>query len=612
MTKLSRLSIGIGLSVVALLAAGTLGFFALASSYQSEYQGKIYPGLSIGTIDVGALSPEDAKTRVQQHLDALLTTGLMFRLDGKQTNLTSSQDPFIQYEVEQSVQRAFAWGRDGSFLQNSLKRFNLRWSSVSLPVAFTVQQEAIKTALFKELRPSLKLTEDAKLVAQFDEASKQVTTSITPEKVGTTIDLDSVWPTLSQQAGRFAFEPIDLPTTHLEPTLTQGDIQPLLPRVSEVLKAGPLHLTAEKQDWYIKPSVFAKWMTAEKTDSGIRLAADRELLAKDVQPLVNGFLVPVTNGKLVLEPNGDGYKMKDFVAPVEGVAFDDASTTQAVNNYFATAPTSTAVEITLAKVTPVIEGDDAARLGIKEALGTGRSNFARSPANRRHNIALGEQRVNGTLIAPGQEFSMLKTLGAVTGENGWLPELVIKGNKTTPEYGGGLCQIGTTAFRTAMESGLEITERQNHSYRVSYYEPAGTDATIYEPAPDFKFRNNTDHWILITGNIKGDNVSFTIWGTSDGRKGMYTYPKIWNIVQPPPTKLIETLDLKPGQKKCTESAHAGAEASIDYIVTSATGEKKVVTFHSKYRPWQAVCLVGVEKLTETNTGVDQTGGNNLN
>ena len=204
---------------------------------------------------------------------------------------------------------------------------------------------------------------------------------------------------------------------------------------------------------------------------------------------------------------------------------------------------------------------------------------------------------------------MLKVLIPFTEKAGWLPELVIKGNKTVPELGGGLCQIGTTLFRAILASGLPITERQSHSYRVRYYEPAGADATIYEPRPDFRFVNDTGNYLLINGYVEGDEVTFEVWGTKDGRTTLFTgrnetssifklLPKIFNITPPPPKKIVETLDLAPGKTKCTETAHAGADAEFTYSVTYANGTVKKETYRSHYRPWQAVCLVGVEKLTE--------------
>ncbi|MCD4694365.1 VanW family protein, partial [bacterium] len=191
-------------------------------------------------------------------------------------------------------------------------------------------------------------------------------------------------------------------------------------------------------------------------------------------------------------------------------------------------------------------------------------------------------------------------------------ELVIKGNKTVPEFGGGLCQVATTMFRTAITTGLKITERSSHSYRVFYYEPAGTDATIYVPKPDFMFINDTPNHILIQYRIEGNDLFFDLWGTNDGRKVTSTDPVIYNITNPAPTKIIETTDLKPGERKCTESAHKGAEAYFDYIVEYNDKEKKERRFYSKYSPWRAVCLEGVEKLSTENNNTTGENGKNDN
>jgi len=110
--------------------------------------------------------------------------------------------------------------------------------------------------------------------------------------------------------------------------------------------------------------------------------------------------------------------------------------------------------------------------------------------------------------------------------------------------------------------------------------------------------NDTGSYILIRTAIEGDELIFTFWGTKDGRAASQTEPRVYNITAPPPTKYIETLDLAPGTKKCTESAHAGADAEFTYSVAYPDGTEKDTTFTSHYRPWQAVCLVGVEKLSE--------------
>lgn len=166
---------------------------------------------------------------------------------------------------------------------------------------------------------------------------------------------------------------------------------------------------------------------------------------------------------------------------------------------------------------PKITSTDAERLGITGFLGEGRTSFAGSPKNRVFNIKRAIEQFQGVLIAPDEEFSFVQRLGDVDGEHGYLPELVIKRGKTEPEFGGGICQVSTTLFRAALNTGMKITERKNHAYPVSYYRPYGMDATIYIPKPDFRFKNNTGAHILIQVSIEEKELVFRLYGTPDGR-----------------------------------------------------------------------------------------------
>ena len=96
--------------------------------------------------------------------------------------------------------------------------------------------------------------------------------------------------------------------------------------------------------------------------------------------------------------------------------------------------------------------------------------------------------------------------------------MVIKKDKTVPEYGGGLCQVSTTAFRAAINTGLEITRRTAHAFPVVYYDPQGFDATIYPPWPDLRFINNTPSYVLVQTKINDYDLIFEFYGTNDGRK----------------------------------------------------------------------------------------------
>ena len=178
----------------------------------------------------------------------------------------------------------------------------------------------------------------------------------------------------------------------------------------------------------------------------------------------------------------------------------------------------TKVAVSMKEYRPAIfSSDDFAKLQFPSLLTTGTTSFAGSPSNRIHNIIVGTEKFNGVVVMPGETFSFNNYLGQVDAENGYLPELVIKENVTTPEFGGGICQISTTAFRAAVYAGLQVTDRHNHSYPVSYYGAPGFDATVYEPAPDFKFKNDMKTPILLKTSVIGSKVNFEVWGTADGR-----------------------------------------------------------------------------------------------
>lgn len=167
-------------------------------------------------------------------------------------------------------------------------------------------------------------------------------------------------------------------------------------------------------------------------------------------------------------------------------------------------------------------------LGIDTLVGKGESDFTGSPVNRRHNISVGASKFNGVVIDKDEEFSFLTTLGPVDKSTGYLPELVIKQDKTVPEFGGGMCQVSTTCFRAEVNTGLRTTERQNHAYPVQYYSPQGTDATVYIPHPDLKFVNDTPGPILIQTRIVGNILTFEFFGKSDGRRVELEGPTVSN------------------------------------------------------------------------------------
>lgn len=173
---------------------------------------------------------------------------------------------------------------------------------------------------------------------------------------------------------------------------------------------------------------------------------------------------------------------------------------------------------------PTIKLSDTNKLGINELLAVGESNFTGSSSNRKTNIRVGSSKYEGVIVAAGQEFSFNENLGEVDAAHGFLPEMVIKKDGVIPEFGGGLCQVSTTMFRTAMNAGFPITARRNHSFAVAYYAPQGTDATIYPGASDLKFVNDSPSNILIHTKIEGTKLYFEFYGTKDERTVAFEGP----------------------------------------------------------------------------------------
>ena len=219
-------------------------------------------------------------------------------------------------------------------------------------------------------------------------------------------------------------------------------------------------------------------------------------------------------------------KVSVFSLSEKGLSLDEDKSAEKIVSYLKNNEKSDFIDLPYNEIEPTIVTSATDDMKIDTLIGEGRSNFRGSPKNRIFNIKVATERFDGILIKPGEDFSFVQILGEVDGEHGYLPELVIKKDKTEPEFGGGICQVSTTAFRAAIYSGLKITARQNHAYPVAYYNPQGMDSTIYIPRPDLRFKNDTPNYILIQTKIEGTELIFQFYGTSDGRKTKVIGPTI--------------------------------------------------------------------------------------
>lgn len=249
---------------------------------------------------------------------------------------------------------------------------------------------------------------------------------------------------------------------------------------------------------------------------------------------------------------------------------------------------------------PKIKNGDANDLGIKDLLGRGTSSFKHSTNIRNMNVEKGASIINRILVAPDETFSFIKNLGEVTLEAGYKKAYIIRQGKTELDVGGGVCQVSTTLFRAMLDAGLNITARQNHAYRVVYYEEdskPGFDATVFIPNPDLKFINDTGHYVLIQSTYDGINkkLTYEIYGTNDGRKVEISNYKQWGSQAPPPDVWIDDPTLPLGQVVQDEHRIPGLKTAFDWTVTKSDGTiLHQKTFQSVFVPWAAVYRRGTK------------------
>jgi vancomycin resistance protein YoaR len=604
----TKKTIFISLSIILFLLIFLLSFNYIFNTFFSN---QIYPNVYFNNINMGGLTKEEAAKIISEKIQVFENSGIKIELKNRQIiwhNTVSSFDPDLAYQsvvfnVDSSVDKMYLLGRQGNIKDIFFKLKSLFFKT-QIGVDFLIEKEILSKFLNDNFSDLTVLANDAKL--SFVEENGKIVFFITPENSGKEIDFNIFFKDMEENIKNLKTDTIELSLVDKIPTIIKDNVVGIENEAQLLLELIPKELIYEEKNktFIIDNKTFASWLCLKnKFFQDKIIGVEISLSDEEISKYFDDKIKDEVNQEPILPKfEFKDNKVTSFESGKDGLKINYEQSIKNIKEAFEKRNMDKIP--LLVEIDPVPKIDSINELGIESVIGTGHSNFAGSSANRRHNIKTGASKINGLIIKPGEEFSLLKALGETDASAGYLPELVIKGDKTTLEYGGGLCQIATTMFRTALATGLPITERRNHSYRVSYYEPAGTDATIYIPNPDLKFINDTGNNILIQTRFEGDNdVYFDFWGKSDGRIVSSTVPVIFNIVKPAPTKIVETTELPVGQKKCTESAHNGAQTYFDYTVIyspETENEKKVVTrFNSKYVPWQAVCLLGVEKLSTT-------------
>ena len=202
-------------------------------------------------------------------------------------------------------------------------------------------------------------------------------------------------------------------------------------------------------------------------------------------------------------------------------------------------------------------------------LGKYTTDYSSSSNDRAYNIKLACEKINGYVLAPGEEFSYNDVVGPRTVKRGFRIANVYVGNTVQPGIGGGICQVSSTMYNSVVFADLEITARRNHTLPVSYV-PLGRDATVSYGATDFKFKNNTNYPVEIKAIAEGGLNTIIILGTDEHPEREIKIVTSQTGTSSPKVIVEKDPELPEGEIK-VESAGTNGSSHISYKVVYENG-----------------------------------------
>ncbi|HEX9679644.1 MAG TPA: peptidoglycan binding domain-containing protein, partial [Candidatus Saccharimonadales bacterium] len=441
--------IGVSVFIVVVLV-GLGGLLA----YDVVYADRIYKGVAINGVDLAGMTRQQAYDTLQEIEQNLQASGIVFQHEQQSITLqpviipTDDPDlakPILQYDWRRTLDLSQGYGRLSNPFANAVQKLR----AASIGISLQPYVEIDETELLKILRERFNEFERPPVDAQLRIVNGQA--EVQSEIDGFVFTYESALRQLRDQALEFHFSPISLSLEPRAAQIKKAETGSAVAGLNSVLDIPEITLTFQGRNWRISQATLHDWLAFQRTGEGDVVVGlkpqDLEeflsLIAQDINVESQDAKFEITNNRVV-----------EFQPSLEGREVDIEATIDLINGMIllganvGDAPESAqTLELVVAVTPPKVAVGQLNELGIKEKLGEGRSNFAGSPANRRHNIAVGVASLNGILIAPDETFSQLSALGEIEASTGYLPELVIKGDRTIPEYGGGLCQISSTTFR---------------------------------------------------------------------------------------------------------------------------------------------------------------------
>jgi vancomycin resistance protein YoaR len=498
-------------AIAVLIGAGIGGF----AWVQARHHGRLAGGVRIMGVDVGGLTRTQALGRLQASLDRSGVQTAILRTPDGGTLALPLERLGIRVDLAATVDKALLRGRSKVL---GLTVYAGGSGSVELVVRVRpgIYVQGLAVVRDKVDVPAV----DATLSMQ---AGKLV---VVPPQDGRTVD--DVAFERDLLASVATLKPFDgaVPTTVLAPAVSMLDAQTLAATATQYLSR-PLTLRLRGRQIKLTPAQMAPLLTVNKGDTAgqypltfdnPRAAAFLHRAFGSVERPARDATVAIRNKRAVILDSADGtaIDMVRLVADMDSAVSDRGGLRT--------------VFVRLTTVYPRYTTDALQQMGLSALGSEFTTYFPPTNAQRAANIQLCAKLVDGTVVPAGRVFSLNDTVGPRTLNRGFDYAPVIADGVLMQGVGGGVCQFATTLFNAVFFAGLPVVERHPHQFAIEHY-PLGRDAAVSWGSYDFKFRNNTDHALMVRSWADKDSLTVVIVGTT-GRSVTYDTSPMRQIRQP--------------------------------------------------------------------------------
>ncbi|MDO8308120.1 MAG: VanW family protein [Actinomycetota bacterium] len=447
------------------------------------------------------------------------------------------------------------------------------------------------------------------------------------------VDDDALAVQTSLIADALAVPPVE-PTLEIidgEPVLTAGKAgrsldqeataQALIDAV--LVKRAPVQATVVKVEPSVTPEAQEEAMTLARAAVGAPVAVRAESVTANISGKAIGRALSFTVVDGTFMPSLDGAALHNAIrkelSPIEedgrdatfrirkgtprvvkskvGRGVSDEALAVAVGQVLAEPRGQRTVTVPVGVRQPSLTTEQAEALGITERLSTFTQSFPYA-AYRVQNIGQAAERINGTLLLPGETFSLNDTILERTEKNGYTEGFVVgEGGVFAEALGGGVSTSATAAWTAAFYAGMERVQTVAHSIYISRYKP-GLEATVAWGLFDLKFRNDMPTAVFITSSITNGSITVSFWGTKEFDKIEAEYGNRTNI------RKFDTIYDK--SKECLgQGGVDGFTITVDRVFYKDGKEVRREPITTTYKPApEVICGKKPEKPDKPDKPVD--------